>query len=54
MYKEKLQELAQLYGQYSVHVLCDALKVSRGTLYNHVLRNKKEILFIRLAEHTCV
>ena len=39
--QEKLKELAKLYGQYSVHVLCDALKVSRGTLYNHVLRNKK-------------
>ena len=38
----KLYTLEQLYGQYSVHMLCDALKVSRGTFYNHVLRNKKD------------
>lgn len=38
--KEKLLELEQLYGQYDVHTLCEALEVSRGTFYNHVLRNK--------------
>ena len=40
--KTKLQELALLHGQYSVHVLCDALEVPRGTFYNHIFRNKKE------------
>lgn len=38
----KLSELEKLYGQYSVHVLCEALGVSRGTFYNHILRNKRE------------
>ena len=38
----KLTELEKLYGQYSVHVLCDSLDVSRGTFYNHILRNKKD------------
>ena len=38
--KEKLSELALLYGQYNIHVLCEALEVPRGTFYNHVLRNK--------------
>lgn len=38
--KEKLQELSLLHGQYSVHVLCEALEVSRGTFYNHTFRNK--------------
>ena len=38
----KLSELEKLYGQYSVHVLCEALDVNRGTFYNHILRNKKE------------
>lgn len=38
--KEKLFELEQLYGHYDVHTLCEALEVSRGTFYNHVLRNK--------------
>lgn len=40
--KEKLYELEQLYGQYSTHVLCEALDVPRGTFYNHILRNKKQ------------
>ena len=39
----KLRELEKLYGQYSVHVLCDSLDVPRGTFYNHVLRNKKDM-----------
>ena len=39
--KEKLHELEQLYGQYDVHTLCEALEVSRGTFYNHILRNKR-------------
>ncbi len=38
----KLNALEKLYGQYSVHMLCDALKVSRGTFYNHILRNKRD------------
>lgn len=38
----KLNEIEKLYGQYSVHVLCEALGVSRSTFYNHILRNKRE------------
>lgn len=38
----KLQELTKLYGQYSVRTLCNSLEVSRGTFYNHILRNKKD------------
>lgn len=38
---EKLDAMEKLYGQYSVHVLCDAMDVPRGTFYNHMLRNKK-------------
>ena len=40
--QDKLKALEVLYGQFSVHTLCDALEVSRGTFYNHILRNKKE------------
>lgn len=40
--KEKLAALEKLYGQYNVHVLCDALNVSRGTFYNHMRRNKRD------------
>lgn len=38
--RDKLNELAKLYGQYSVHALCEALYVSRGTFYNHIFRRK--------------
>jgi putative transposase len=38
---EKLSELDRLHGQYSVHALCDALDVPRGTFYNHLYRNKR-------------
>ena len=40
--REKLYELEKLYSEYSVHMLCDALDVPRGTFYNHLLRNKKD------------
>ena len=39
--QEKLEALEKLYGQYSVHVLCESLGVSRGTFYNHIFRRKK-------------
>lgn len=39
--KEKLIELELLYGQYDIRTLCEALEVSRGTFYNHILRNKR-------------
>lgn len=40
--QERLQELAILHGhgQHSVHALCEALCVSRGTFYNHIFRRK--------------
>lgn len=39
---EKLTALELLYGKYSVHMLCDALKVPRGTFYNFIFRNKRD------------
>lgn len=38
--QEKLIAIEKLYGQYSVHALCEALDVSRGTFYNHIFRRK--------------
>lgn len=38
--QEKLAALETLYGQYDVHTLCEALKVPRGTFYNHIFRGK--------------
>lgn len=40
--QEKLCEIEKLYGKYSVHVLCDALNIPRGTFYNHIKRNKRD------------
>ena len=37
----KLNTLEESYGQYSVHMICDAIKVPRGTFYNHIFRNKR-------------
>ena len=37
----RLYALEKLYSGFPVHVLCDALKVDRGTFYNHIKRNKK-------------
>lgn len=39
--QDRLIALERLYGQFSVHVLCEALNVSRGTFYNHIKRNKR-------------
>lgn len=40
--KQRLYAAEQLYGKYSVHVICDAFDIPRGTFYNHILRNKKD------------
>lgn len=37
----KLPALEALQGQYSVHMLCEALDIPRGTFYNYILRNKR-------------
>ncbi len=39
--QDKLHVAETLSKSYSVHVICDALQISRGTYYNHVLRNKR-------------
>lgn len=40
--RKKLKALEPLYGQYSVHTLCEALDVPRGTFYNYILRSKRD------------
>ena len=40
--QEKLAVLEPFYGQFSVHVLCEALDIPRGTFYNHIKRNKRD------------
>ena len=48
--QDKLQELSKLYGQYSVHTLCEALCVSRGTFYNHIFRRKEVTVYDKRRE----
>lgn len=38
--QDKLIAMEPLHGQFSVHVLCEALNVPRGTFYNHIFRRK--------------
>lgn len=40
--KDKLYAAEKLYGKYSVHMICEALAIPRGTFYNHIFRNKKD------------
>ncbi len=39
---ERLLEAERLYKNYNVHLVCEALKISRGSFYNHIKRNKRE------------
>ena len=38
----KLATLEKLHEQYNVHIICEALKVPRGTFYNYIFRNKRD------------
>lgn len=38
---DRLNAIERMQDQYSVHVLCEALDVPRGTYYNHIFRNKR-------------
>ena len=40
--KQKLSAAEILYKHYNIHLVCDALCISRGTFYNHILRNKRD------------
>ena len=41
--QERLTVIEQMVSEeYHVHTLCEALSVSKGTYYNHILRNKRE------------
>ena len=38
--QQKHYAAEKLSREYSVHIICDALNIARGTYYKHVLRNK--------------
>ena len=38
---EKVAEINRLEGKYSIHVLCEALQLPRGTYYNRKKRGEK-------------
>lgn len=37
---EKIQAVQELYGQYLLRALCDALGLARGIFYNHMKSQK--------------
>lgn len=37
---ERYEVIKSLSDEYNVNVLCEALKVTKGSYYNHILRNK--------------
>jgi transposase InsO family protein/transposase len=39
---ERLIEAERLYKNYNVHLVCEALNISRGSFYNHIKRNKRD------------
>lgn len=41
-FTERLNEAERLYKNYNVHLVCEALNISRGSFYNHIKRNKRE------------
>lgn len=43
---EILARLHEQFEQYSVHELCEALNVSRGTFYNHIFRKADRTKYI--------
>ena len=48
--KERLNALETLHSDYDIHTLCEALEVSRGTYYNHTLRNKRDNVWYKKRE----
>ena len=40
--REKLDAIVLMSDEYNINTLCAALKVAKGTYYNHILRNKRE------------
>ena len=40
--RERLDEAERLYKNYNIHLVCEALNISRGSFYNHIKRNKRK------------
>lgn len=40
--QDRLHEIEKLSSEYNVNTLCEALKVAKGTYYNHIFRNKRD------------
>ena len=48
--RKRLEILAKLheeFEQYSVHELCEALNISRGTFYNHIFREADRAKYLQ-------
>lgn len=40
--QDRLCTIKELSSEYNINTLCEALKVAKGTYYNHIFRNKRE------------
>lgn len=40
--QERLSVIEEFSSDYNVNTLCEALKVAKGTYYNHIFRNKRD------------
>ena len=40
--RDRLDEAEKLYKNYNIHLVCEALNISRGSFYNHLKRNKRQ------------
>ncbi|MBQ2677801.1 MAG: IS3 family transposase [Firmicutes bacterium] len=40
--RERLKEAERLQGSYNIHLVCEALGLSRSTFYNHIKRNHRD------------
>ncbi len=43
--KTKLYNMEELYGEYDINILCEAMCIHRSTFYNHLFRNKKNLVW---------
>ena len=50
--QDKLRALEALYGKFSIHVLCEAMEVPRGTFITIFLETKEKIQAINFVGHS--
>lgn len=52
--EDRLAAFHQLEKQYSAHVLCEALDISRGTYHNRIVKQKEPTVYKQRHEELCI